>query len=94
MSVRDTLSAVLTSPSPGALWSLRADLLESGVPADASVWSVIGEFHGFLDHLAAGISSREYSHLASKMDIGAVGGVVDVSRATPRPVGDRRQPAG
>jgi hypothetical protein len=37
---------------------------------------VIEEFRRFLDHLATSSTSREYSELASKLDIGAVGGVV------------------
>jgi hypothetical protein len=73
---RGTLGRVLRSPSPGDLWSLRAGLLEAGLPPDARTWAVIDEFRRFLDQLATGTSSREYSHLASKLDIGAVGGVV------------------
>ena len=76
MSMRDSLAEALASPSPEALWGLQGDLLETGVPAGAAVWEVLAEFHGFLDRLATATSSREYSHLASKMDIGAVGGVV------------------
>jgi len=51
-------------------------LLVAGLPADSRAWAVIDEFRGFLDRLATSTSSREYSHLASKLDISAVGGVV------------------
>jgi hypothetical protein len=70
------LGRVLRSPSPGDLWSLRARLLEAGLSPEARAWAVIDGFRRFLDQLATGTSSREYSHLASKLDIGAVGGVV------------------
>jgi len=76
MSVRDALAGALSSPTPDDLWRLRAELLQAGVPADSRVWSVIDEFRRYLDRLATGTSSRDYSDLASKLDISAVGGVV------------------
>ena len=76
MTLRDVASNVLTSPTPAGLWELRSRLLEVGVPGGDPVWGIVGEFHGFLDALGTGSSSREYSELASKLDIGAVGGVV------------------
>jgi hypothetical protein len=76
MPMRDTVLRALASPTAGDLWRLRAELLEAGLPADARVMAVLGEFQSFLDHLATSTSSREYSEMASKLDIGAVGGVV------------------
>jgi hypothetical protein len=76
MTVRDALLNALSSPSAEDLWKLRAELLQAGVSADARAFAVLGRFQVFLDHLATGSSSREYSELASKLDIGAVGGVV------------------
>ena len=74
--IHEALAAVLSSPDPRDLWKLRAELLEADVPHDARVFVVIDEFRGFLDHVATRTSSREYSELASKLDVGAVGGVV------------------
>lgn len=71
-----TLARVLTSPSADDLWNLRAGLLEAGVHEEAEVWGVIGEFHAFLDRLATGTSSRDFSELASRMDVSAVSGVL------------------
>lgn len=71
-----TLSRVLSSPTPEAIWRLRADLLEGGVSPDAPLLEVVGEFRAFLDHFSTSTSSRDLNHLASKLDIGAIGGVV------------------
>jgi len=76
MSIRDALAGALSSPTPSDLWRLKAELLEAGIPAGSAVWDVIDEFRHYLDRLATGTSSRDYSDLASKLDIGAVGGVV------------------
>jgi hypothetical protein len=71
-----TLARVFRSPSPAALWELRADLLEAGLPPDARSWALVDRFRGFLEHLATTTTAREYSRFASKLDIGAIGGVV------------------
>lgn len=76
MELRDALERVLTAPETKGLWRLRAELLEAGLPEDSRVWPVLDEFQQFLDSLATGSTSREYSELASKLDISAVGGVV------------------
>lgn len=70
------LRQVLTSPTPEAVWELGADLLERGEPSSSPLMAIIGEFHAFLDRFATSTSSRDLNHLASKLDIGAVGGVV------------------
>ena len=71
-----SLTGVLSLPTPEALWRLRADLLEGGFSPDAPMLEIIGEFRAFLDHFATSTSSRDLNHLASKLDIGAIGGVV------------------
>lgn len=72
----ESLKHALTRPDPAVLWDLRADLLEAGVDADSPVWDLLDEFHDFLDHLAGSTTAREYSNLASMLDIGGVGGVI------------------
>ncbi len=76
MSVRETLAATLTHPTPAALWRLRADLLEAGVSPGSRVWRLIEEYQRFLQSLQTGSASRHYSDLASKLDIGSITGVV------------------
>jgi hypothetical protein len=76
MSLRQTLEKVITAPTADDLWRLRAELLEAGLPAEAETWTVIGEFRRFLDQLATSTDSRQYSELASRLDVSAVGGVV------------------
>jgi hypothetical protein len=76
VGLRLAAAAVLTSPSPEGLWELRSRLLEANVAADSPVWRVVDEFHRFLDELGTRSTSRDYSQLASKLDISAVGGVV------------------
>ena len=71
-----SLEIALTSPTPAALWTLRADLLEGGASPDDQALEIVGEFHAFLDRFATSTSSRDLNHLASKLDIGAIGGVV------------------
>ncbi len=76
MSHSKSLAEVLSAPTAAAVWRLRADLLESGIAPSARVLGVLGELHEFLDHLATSTSSRDYSNLASRMDISAIGGVL------------------
>lgn len=63
-------------PSEGDLWRLRSELLEAGVPSQARVWTVLDEYHRFLGQIESATTSREYSDLASKLDIGSLSGIV------------------
>jgi len=76
VSARDVLAEVLSSPTAADLWRLRAELLEARVPATSCAWAVLDEYHRFLDQIASATTSREYSDLASKLDIGSLSGVV------------------
>ena len=76
MPTPQSLETALTSPTPTALRVLRADLLEGGAAPDDPTLEILGEFHAFLDGFATATSSRDLNHLASKLDIGAIGGVV------------------
>jgi hypothetical protein len=73
--MQDNLKTVLTIPTPTALWQLRADLLQMGLAADSAVWQTLDQFHLFLTELTAKSEAHQYSHFASLLDIGAVGGV-------------------
>jgi hypothetical protein len=76
MPLRDSLEKVLAAPSAEDLWQLRADLLEQGAEPEGPLWEVLGEFREFLDCRTTLTSSRAYSELASKLDIGAISGVI------------------
>jgi hypothetical protein len=78
------LTTVLSQPSAAALWRLRADLLELDLTAGQRLWPLLGEFHDYLDRIETGTSSRDYSNLASKLDIGAISGVLMERMAEPQ----------
>lgn len=75
MTIDDTLTALMARPSPEALWDLREAMLAAGVPIDSQPMAVLDEFHGFLVELIASSTARQFSHFASLLDLGAVGGV-------------------
>ena len=76
MSVRESLASVLKNSDAASLWALRGDLLEAGLPDGAPVWHVIEKYQHFLEQLAGCMSSRHYSDLASRLDIGSISGVI------------------
>ena len=76
MPLSASLALVLTAPSAEAVWRLRGDVLASETPPDKRLLALLGAFHDYLDRLATGMSSRDYSQLASKLDISAISGVI------------------
>lgn len=70
-----SISTLLTAPSPAGLWKLRGDLLEVGLPTKSVIWSLLADSYTFLNELQAKSTAREYSHFASLLDVGAVGGI-------------------
>lgn len=76
MPPQDSLALMLAAPSAETLWRLRADLLAAGTPPDSRLLTLLADFHDYLDRLATGMSSRDYSNLASKLDISAISGVI------------------
>ena len=80
MSYQDLLGRLMTEPSPTDLLALQTRLLvaeSSTERADAArqALEVAREFHAYLSELEAKYSARDYSELASLLDIGAVGAV-------------------
>lgn len=75
VSEKDSLIQVLTKPSPASLWQLRAELLELGLNGENRILPILDQFYHFLNELVARSSAREYSHLASILDMTAVAGV-------------------
>ena len=76
MPLGDSLALVLAAPSAETVWRFRGDLLAAGTPPDGRLLTLLGAFHDYLDRLATGMSSRDYSQLASKLDISAISGVI------------------
>jgi hypothetical protein len=60
---------------PDSLWQLQAGLLSARVDEDDPVWPLLDAYYDFLTTLAVRATSREFSHFASLLDMGAVGGV-------------------
>ncbi|UCC64512.1 MAG: hypothetical protein JSV36_05500 [Anaerolineae bacterium] len=80
MGLETTLTQVLTQPMPNVLWGLRADLLALAdqLPPDRRDgvgWTleIVDQFYRYLAELRSKMTAREYSQLASRMDMGSVG---------------------
>ncbi len=76
-NLREALQAVLSRPTPEALVALQGALLRSGRQGEAvdRALEIAGRFYSYLCELQGKITAREYSELASRLDIGAVGTV-------------------
>lgn len=76
-SLEDVLQPILSGPTPGALVALQGALLTSGHQGEAAARAleVAGHFHAYLSELESKITARDYSELASRLDIVAVGAV-------------------
>jgi hypothetical protein len=75
IALSSTLAEVLSKPTPETLWHLRADLLEYGLGSDSRLLIIVDEFYRFVNQLVASSTAREYSHIASILDMAAVAGV-------------------
>ena len=76
MQLPESVINLVAEPSTAAIWELRGDLLGLGLAPEAGCFELLTEFHRFLDRIATGESSRDYSERASLMEIGALSGVV------------------
>ena len=74
-SLQDATRSILTKPTPQALIELQGALLALEGPDEASedVLEVAGHFYTYLSELQSKVTARDYSELASHLDIGAVG---------------------
>ena len=75
LTLQESLHAVLSAPSPTAVWELRGALRTTDAALAPEGWALLEQYHRFLTELTTRTTSREYSHFASLLDIGAVGGV-------------------
>jgi hypothetical protein len=76
MPLVEVLSRTLSYPTTENLWQLRSELLQSGVPQGGRVWVILGEYQRFLEQVRTSTESRQYSELASKLDIASISGIV------------------
>jgi hypothetical protein len=73
-SLQDAVQAILSQPTPSALVKVQGALLALGQQEGVDrALDVTGHLHEYLSELQVKISAREYSELASRLDIGAVG---------------------
>lgn len=75
MDHQTVLNEILSKPDPESLWELKCMLLESDLANSHPLLVIIDHFFEFMNDLVAGSTAREYSHVASLLDIGAVAGV-------------------
>jgi len=89
MDLESILHRVLQEPTPEALWELQGALRvraagasEDEARALSHALEVAGEFYLYLTELQSKTTAREFSELASLLDIGAVGLVAVESLVT------------
>jgi len=75
MELQTIAQKVLTQPTPADLWELYGLLLRVGAPVDGPLVRIVEAAHHYLCDLQSKATARQYSELASMLDIGAVGGV-------------------
>jgi hypothetical protein len=76
-SLQDALQPILSQPTPDSLVALQGVLLAldcRGEGIDRAL-EIAGHFHAYLSELQSKITAKDYSELASRLDIGAVGTV-------------------
>jgi hypothetical protein len=76
-TLQDAIQSILSLPTPEALVALQGALLacdQEGESIDRAL-EIAGHFHAYLSELQSKLAARNYSELASRLDIGAVGAV-------------------
>jgi hypothetical protein len=77
ISLQDAVRPVVSLPTPGALVALQGALLAADRRRQevSRALEIAGHFHAYLSELQSKVSARNYSEVASRLDIGAVGAV-------------------
>lgn len=77
LTLQDAIRPVLSLPTPEAMIALQGALLACGREGEAVDYAlgVAGHFYDYLSELQSKIAARDYSEMASRLDIGAVGAV-------------------
>ncbi|HSJ57292.1 MAG TPA: hypothetical protein VLC95_08930 [Anaerolineae bacterium] len=76
-SLEEVVGQVVRHPTPDALVDLQGVILASSRSGEAmdQALDVAGHFYSYLSELESKLSARNFSELASRLDIGAVGTV-------------------
>jgi hypothetical protein len=76
-SLQEAIQPILNEPTPRALVDLQGALLAQGDggPAREGALQLAGAFYDYLSELQSKLAARDFSELASRLDIGAVGAV-------------------
>jgi hypothetical protein len=76
-SIHQAFESIASQPTPAALVGLQGALLASGYRGEMvkQALAIAGRFHTYLCELQSKITARDYSELASRLDVGAVGAV-------------------
>ena len=77
LDLQEAIQPILSIPTPEGLIALQGALLAHGKESEAAerALEVAGRFHHYLSDLQSKLTSRNFSELASRLDIGAVGAV-------------------
>ena len=77
LDLQEAIQPILSIPTPEGLIALQGALLAHGKESEAveRALEVAGRFHHYLSDLQSKLTSRNFSELASRLDIGAVGAV-------------------
>lgn len=77
LDLQEAMQPILNHPTPEALIALQGALLTLGAEGKTGkqALEITGHFYRYLSELQSKLTSRDYSELASRLDIGAVGAV-------------------
>ncbi len=77
LTLQDAIRPILSLPTPEALMALQGALLACGQERETvdHALKIAGHFYDYLSELQSKIAARDYSEMASRLDIGAVGAV-------------------
>ena len=76
-NLHQAIGSILSQPTPEGLVALQGVLLVCGQQDEAAARAleITDQFHAYLGELQSKLAARDYSELASRLDIGAVGAV-------------------
>ena len=73
MAVDQLLLRILREPSPEDLWDLHPTLLVIGSSEAETARDLAGLFYSYLTEVKSKLTSKQYSSLAARLEVGAIG---------------------
>lgn len=73
MAVDQLLVRILTEPSPEDIWALHPHLLAPGSLEAETARNLAGLFYNYLTEVKSKLTSKQYSSLAAKLQVGTIG---------------------